>query len=445
MTFNGPIGGLIEFAIGGGWGSDVPKENHSRVAVIRGTDIPKVASGDFSSVPFRYESDKKLLNRILAPGDVVLETAGGSSANGQYTGRTLLITQEILDVLGPTICASFCKKLVLNKELVSPSYFYLYMQDLYKSGRVASYDSQSTGISNFQYEAFVNNEILELPKLEIQTSVASALMNLQSKINNNSQISNTLEDIAQTIFKSWFIHFDPVKAKMAGEKPYGMDDEMAALFPDCLEESELGLIPKGWKVGTVASICESIVNGSTPLRSNSEFWSSGDISWFKTGELTDNFLFNSKETITHLALAKTSVKALPRGSVLMAIYAAPTVGRLGILTESATFNQACTGMVPRVSFGTPYLYLTLFNRRAWFNSLAIGAAQQNISKVIVENCPVITATQHVHDAFLKITGPIFAQIEALSRQSNLLTQTRDSLLPRLISGELTIPDEMVAS
>ena len=76
MTFNGPIGELIDFAIGGGWGSEVPKENHSRVAVIRGTDIPKVASGDFSTVPFRYESDKKLANRVLAPGDVVLETAG---------------------------------------------------------------------------------------------------------------------------------------------------------------------------------------------------------------------------------------------------------------------------------------------------------------------------------------------------------------------------------
>jgi type I restriction enzyme S subunit len=130
MTFSGPIGALIEFAIGGGWGLEIPKDNHSRVAVIRGTDIPRITAGDFTSVPFRYESDKKIVNRILSPGDIVLETAGGSSANGQYTGRTLLITQEILDVLGPTICASFCKKLVLKKDLVHPKYFYYYMQDL---------------------------------------------------------------------------------------------------------------------------------------------------------------------------------------------------------------------------------------------------------------------------------------------------------------------------
>ena len=102
-------------------------------------------------------------------------------------------------------------------------------------------------------------------------------------------------------------------------------------------------------------------------------------------------------------------------------------------------------MVAKDKFGTPFLYLTLFNRRLWFNSLAIGAAQQNISKVIVENCPTITASQDVHNAFLKIVQPIFDQLEALGSQSNSLVLIRNSLLPRLISGELQIPEEMLAS
>jgi type I restriction enzyme S subunit len=287
-------------------------------------------------------------------------------------------------------------------------------------------------------------EIL-VPEIRGQIVIGNILANIDAKISANENLSRTLEDIAQTIFKSWFIDFDPVKAKLAGERPAGMDAATAALFPDAMEESVLGLIPKGWKAGTIGSICDSVVNGSTPLRTNSAFWSSGDISWFKTGELSDNFLFESKESIAQLALEKTSVKVLPRGSVLMAIYAAPTVGRLGILTKSATFNQACTGMVAKAAFGTPYLYLTLFNRRMWFNSLAIGAAQQNISKVIVEGCPALTAPQAVHDAFLEIIQPIFAQIEALGSQSNSLVLIRDSLLPRLISGELRIPEEMLVS
>jgi type I restriction enzyme S subunit len=254
-----------------------------------------------------------------------------------------------------------------------------------------------------------------------------------------------LADVAQAIFKSWFIDFDPVQAKILGQRPVGMSQEMLELFPESMQDSEQGPVPAGWRQGVVSEICESVLSGSTPLRSNSDFWQYGEIAWFKTGELSDSFLFDSKETITKTALEKTSVRLLPRGAVLMAIYAAPTVGRLGILTKASTFNQACTGMVPKAEFGTAYLYLTLFNRRFWFNSLAIGAAQQNISKGVVENCPAIIAPMPVHEAFRKVTDPIFTQMEVLTAQNISLTRIRDSLLPRLISGELQIPEEMLAS
>jgi type I restriction enzyme S subunit len=284
-----------------------------------------------------------------------------------------------------------------------------------------------------------------IPESNVQDYISEIQYLIDSKISSNIVLSRTLEGIAQSIFKSWFIDFDPVKAKMAGEQPVGMDDATATLFPDSMDESELGLIPKGWKSETIKDICDSLVNGSTPLRTNSTFWDSEDIPWYKTGELSDGFLFESKESISNIALDKTSVKMLPKGGVLMAIYAAPTVGRLGILTKNSTFNQACTGMVAKDKFGIPFLYLTLYNRRVWFNSLAIGAAQQNISKVIVEGCPAITASQDVHNAFLKIVQPIFDQLESIGNQTNSLILIRDSLLPRLISGELQVPQEMLAS
>ena len=445
MTFDGPIGDLIEFAIGGGWGSVEGKSSYSEVAVIRGTDIPKVAMGDFATVPRRFESNKKLTNRLLKVGDIVLETAGGSSANGQFTGRTLLITDEILSSFGPTMCASFCKRLVLDTDVVEPGYFYWYMQDLYSSGRVALYDSQSTGISNFQFSSFLESEMLELPELATQKTLADSLSNLNALINLNLKLAKSLEEVAQVFFKSWFIDFDPVKAKMAGEPPVGMDDATAALFPDSMENSELGPIPSGWVTGTVSQICSILVNGSTPLRSNPEFWNSPDVEWFKTGELSDGFLLTSKELISNSALKGSSVKVLPKGSVLMAIYAAPTVGRLGILTHDSTFNQACTGMLAHAEFGMPYLFLQLKNRRIWFNSFAIGAAQQNISKSIVEQCPVMIAPNSVHRAFLAIAEPLFAEIAGLTAQSSRLVEIRDALLPRLISGELQIPEEMLVS
>jgi|688.fasta_scaffold217918_2 type I restriction enzyme S subunit len=370
----------------------------------------------------------------LIQGDLVLCNVGSVGIVFEVPDLGLPMT------LGPN--SVLCRTKDIN--IIRQRFIYYYFLSSVGQALLEELSGGSTVQPKFNKTVLRNSEI-DIPDLAHQDFIAHTLGILDSKISTNAAISKTLEDIAQTIFKSWFIDFDPVKAKMAGEKPVGMDASTAALFPDSMEESELGLIPKGWKAGTIGEICDSVVNGSTPLRTNSAYWSSDDISWFKTGELSDNFLFESKESITQLALEKTSVKVLPRGSVLMAIYAAPTVGRLGILTKSASFNQACTGMVAKNKFGTPYLYLTLFNRRFWFNSLAIGAAQQNISKVIVEGCPAITASQDVHNAFLKITEPIFTQIETLGRQSNSLALIRDSLLPRLISGELQIPDEMLAS
>jgi type I restriction enzyme S subunit len=438
MNFNGPIGGLIEFAIGGGWGSEVPKENHSRVAVIRGTDIPKVASGDFSTVPFRYESDKKIQNRILAPGDLVLETAGGSSANGQYTGRTLLITKEILDVLGPTICASFCKKLVLNKDLVSPSYFYLYMQDLYKSGRVASYDSQSTGISNFQYEAFLNNELLELPKLEIQTAVASVLSSLQAKIITNSQVSNTLEDIAQTIFKSWFIDFDPVKAKMAGEKPVGMDAATAALSPDSMEESEFGMVPKGWSVRSLDDISEYL-NGLAmqkfPVINENEQLPVIKIAQLRAGNT------KGADMASGLLDPKFIIKD---GDILFSwsgtLEVETWTGGSGALNQHL-FKVTGKNVPDWYSYLSTKSYLSFFREIASGKATTMGHIQRghlSESKLAIPNSEFLNRATEIIEPIISLK--IKASIEGRN-----LAEIRDSLLPRLISGELQIPEEMLAS
>ena len=284
---------------------------------------------------------------------------------------------------------------------------------------------------------------VRIPNIRIQGAISGILRTLDSKIAANSAVVETLEQIAQTIFKSWFIDFDPVHAKLRGEQPAGMDAETAALFPDSFEESERGLIPSGWKTGTVLDLCSKVVNGSTPSRGNRDFWALGKFPWFKTGELADNFLIDSSECISEMAVNRSSVKVLPKGSVLMAIYAAPTVGRLGILTRAAAFNQACTGMVPLEEVGSGFLYLKLKESRGYFNSLAIGAAQQNISKGVVENCPVTIPDRLVFAAFNELVSPMFSMIENNAVQNANLASIRDALLPRLISGDLEIPDELL--
>ena len=288
---------------------------------------------------------------------------------------------------------------------------------------------------------------LLIPMLDEQAQVAVGdfYFTLSERITLLRETNATLEAIAQALFKSWFVDFDPVRAKMEGRAPEGMDEATAALFPDALEETELGPMPRGWRVGCVDDLCSVITNGGTPSRSKAQFWTGGTIPWFKTGEFSDGFLLQPNEFITKEALEGSSVKVLPKDAVLMAIYAAPTVGRLGVLTEPATFNQACTGMVAKVDVGPWFLYWTLFFGREWFNSRANGAAQQNISKAIVSAYRVVIPHDVILLAFNDVASSIHNRVRENAEQAQTLATLRDTLLPRLISGQLRVPEASEAT
>ena len=345
-----------------------------------------------------------------------------------------------------------------NPEAILPEYLYfvissnsfLQIVEKYKGGSVQGYTNIAT----------IKALPISVPSLETQQRIVKQLIPLNLKITLNRQINQTLEQMAQTLFKSWFVDFDPVidNALDAGNdipdtlqeraeqrrllrvkadfKP--LPAETRALFPSEFEDSELGWVPKGWEGVSIANMCDMVTNGGTPNRATKEFWKDGDIPWYKTGEFSDGFLLTPSERITHAAIAGSSVKLLPENSVLMAIYAAPTVGRLGVLTETSAFNQACTGMVPKAAIGTWFLFLTLYFARDWFNNRANGAAQQNISKAIVENYLAIVPSQDVLTLFNKNMEDLFAKIRFNSEQIQRLSILRDTLLPKLISGELEL-------
>jgi len=147
---------------------------------------------------------------------------------------------------------------------------------------------------------------------------------------------------------------------------------------------ELGKeIPKGWEVKPIKELCKSISNGGTPRRMESAFWN-GNINWYKTGELFDNPLLESEEKITEKGLNNSVCKLWDENTILVALYASPTVGRFGILKTKATSNQACSGLIAKDEIGYPFLFYTLLSKRGYFNNLAVGAAQQNINAEIVK-------------------------------------------------------------
>jgi len=278
---------------------------------------------------------------------------------------------------------------------------------------------------------------IKVPSLPEQRTITHILSTLDDKIELNRRMNETLEAMTRALFKSWFVDFDPVRAKMEG-RDTGLPKHIADLFPGRLVESELGKIPEGWRVGSVNDICKKIENGGTPKRSVQEYWN-GNIQWFKTSELVDEPLLNSSEQITQKGLDYSSCKRWPKGTVLIALYAAPTVGRLGILEISATANQACCGLNAESNFGNQFLYYVLLFRRSYFHRIAVGAAQQNISQKIVRDCRIIIPCTVISRTFHSWAEAIYSQRVTELSESRTLSDLRNTLLPKLILGEIRLP------
>ena len=171
-----------------------------------------------------------------------------------------------------------------------------------------------------------------------------------------------------------------------------------------------------------------------------DYWENGSIDWFKTGELHDTYLLESEEKITDSAVKESSCKLWNKGTILFAIYASPTVGRLGILTKPSTSNQAAAGLIPKESVRMPFLKNLLLFSRKEMQHIASGAAQQNINVGILKEFKVTSPNHEIAGHFSKINEPIEKKIFSNLREISYLSQIRDLLLPKLISGELKISD-----
>ena len=262
----------------------------------------------------------------------------------------------------------------------------------------------------------------DVPPLPVQQRIAGILSAYDELIQNSQRRIKILESMARALYREWFVHF-----RFPGHEHH---PRIA---------SSLGEIPMGWQVRTLAELCTRMESGGTPRRSNPEFWDAGDIDWYKTGELWDGFLFGSQEQITARGQRESTARLFEPGTILMAIYGSPTVGRMGILTRQASCNQAALGLVAnKTLISQTYLYFVLFSLRDHFNSLAQGAAQQNISKEKVASALAIMPTRNLLDSFDRNAAPVFAQIQTLQRQVHNLRRTRDLLLPRLLSGQIEV-------
>ena len=266
---------------------------------------------------------------------------------------------------------------------------------------------------------------LNCPSLSQQNGIVRILSVIDQKIAANNSLSKTLEAIAQTIFKSWFIDFDPVKAKMAGEKPVGMDSATAALFPDSMQDSELGLMPHDWEAR----------------------------------QLGDLFTPKKGKTITKATCIDGNVPVVAGG--LQPAYFHDTANALQpVVTVSASGANAgyvrlylkdiwasdCSYINSEITKTVYFWYLFLSRNQQLIYGMQQGAAQPHIypSDLIRLKLSFPNSIDLVMK-FEEMVTPLFLEIGALERQNESLESLRNSLLPRLISGELRIPKEMLVS
>ena len=297
---------------------------------------------------------------------------------------------------------------------------------------------------NHLHEAMVS-----MPNLVIQKQIASVLSALDDRIALLRETNATLEAIAQALFKSWFVDFEPVHAKARGESPQEMDDATAALFPDSFEESELGMIPKGWRVKHLGDVTDRITKGTTPTTLKKPFVNEG-INFVKvesitaTGELLpEKFAFIDDET--HLLLKRSQLEA---GDILITI--AGTIGRVAEISEDhipANTNQAVALIRPVYNLlpgGLIKRFLQGKESKQRMSERIVQAVQANLSlgslsdmQMVVPPSDTVTL---LYDAGL---SAIDAGIKQNRRKIQTLAQLRDTLLPKLISGQLRLPEAQV--
>ncbi len=277
---------------------------------------------------------------------------------------------------------------------------------------------------------------IQVPPLKEQQKIVDILKGYDRKLVLNLETNQTLEQMAQAIFKSWFVDFDPVKAKMNGEQPEGMDATTASLFPEKLVESELGLIPDGWEVSTLSSLIK-LTGGGTPKRSEEIYWN-GDIPWFSVRDVPSGsnvFVVDTDEKITELGLNKSSTKLLPKGTTI--ITARGTVGKLALVGTDMCMNQSCYGIRGK-EVGDFYNYFNLNEAVSTLQRNTHGAVFDTITTKTFDTYSMAFSGAELANKFDALVAPLLQKIEANVRQNIELATLRDTLLPKLLSGEIEL-------
>ncbi|WP_419594584.1 restriction endonuclease subunit S [Thiolapillus sp.] len=328
---------------------------------------------------------------------------------------------------------------VTPTEGIDPVFFYYLLRYLKPNFVGIARNKQTTGLGHITKRDLENLEAA-YPRLPEQRAIAHILGSLDDKIELNRQMAQTLESIARAIFKSWFVDFDPVKAKMEGKQPEGMSEEIAALFPDRLVDSELGMIPEGWDIATMQDL-GTIKGGATPSTKNPDYWEGGTNHWITPKDMSNldsMVVLDTSRKITDAGMQRISSRQLPADTVLMSSRA--PVGYLAISAIPISINQGFIAIVCNKGVPNSYVLYLLESNMDKIKMSAGGSTFSEISKRNFRPIKIFLSNNDLLVKFNEIIEPLVDKITRLRREVTTLASLRDALLHKLISGELRIKD-----
>jgi type I restriction enzyme S subunit len=285
---------------------------------------------------------------------------------------------------------------------------------------------------------------LPVPPISDQLAIAEVLWALDDKIDLNRRTNETLEELARALFRSWFVDFDPVRAKAEGRRPVGMDPETATLFPAELEETSAGVVPIGWQRTTLKETTSKIGSGATPRGGDRAYVASG-VAFIRSQNVYDsNFIWDGLVRLTEEDAEQLRGVTVLREDVLLNITGA-SILRTCVVDPSvlpARVNQhvAIVRAKPDVPPRFLHLNLLLPGIKSYLLGFDAGASRQAVTKAHIESVPILMPSLEILSAFRNVTDPIFQSIENRQSESRTLAELRDTLLTKLMSGELRVRD-----
>ena len=396
----------------------------SGVPVLRGANVNQGRFHDDDFVFINEETANRLNKFESFPGDVLLVHKGTLGQIGLMPSRRKYARY----VMGNSMMRVRC-----DPTKVLPEYLYYWLSSPDGQHYLFSRVSQ-VGVPQIQTPLTSLREAeLPIPSLPEQRAIVEILGALDSKIELNRRTNETIEDIARAIFKSWFVDFDPVRAKMEGRRPLGMDTETAALFPDSLLESELGPIPKGWRVGVV-------------------------------GDVTDNFRRQVNPSQLEAPTAYIGLEHMPRRSIALGDWAMsdglgsnkfgfergdilfgklrPYFHKVGVAPVDGVCSTDILVLAPRAPEWHSFVlgHVSSGELVAHADAASTGTRMPRTNWKDLSSYRIAIPPVDVTSVFHALVSPLVEAIIRNTHEARTLAALRDTLLPKLISGEVRIRD-----